>query len=107
MNDPQLALFRLLVALLYNHDATDALNYFAQPSYANAANVPFSNDQWIKQLVKMENNTLAQIQIALSTYSTGLSNLGLKETPPILPNATEAEKGLCGLQRMRSPGGFV
>ena len=65
------------------------------------------DDQWYNDFVALEQNIGTQMQIALSTYAIGFSTLDLGIAPPMPKNQTEADKQLCGLQRMQSPGGFV
>lgn len=103
----QLALYNLLTQLSYRNDASTAFDYIQPFSTNPLFNPPLPKDQWVKTLIKIEMSVLTQLQIGLSTYAIGTSNLGLEIATPMRSNQTEGDKGLCSLQRMRSPGGFV
>lgn len=102
-----MALLRLIVQLLYWNDAEGAMNHLTPASINSGFNAPLPNDQWLRDMIMVEQNIRAQLQIALSTYAVGGSTLDFEATTPLLRNPTEADKKLCGMQLMQSPGGFV
>ncbi|KAJ4289802.1 hypothetical protein N0V90_011133 [Kalmusia sp. IMI 367209] len=106
-NEAQLALLRLLVQLLYWNDAEGAMNHLTPASINSGFNAPLPSDQWLQDMVMLEQNIRAQLQIALSTYAVGGSTLNFKATTPLRRKPAEAERNLCGIQLMKSPGGFV
>ncbi|KAF9741118.1 hypothetical protein PMIN04_006738 [Paraphaeosphaeria minitans] len=106
-NEAQMALLRLIVQLLYWNDAQGAMNHLTPASINSGFNAPLPSDQWLQDMIMLEQNIRAQLQIALSTYAAGGSTLDSKPTTPLRHNATQAEKNLCGIQLMQSPGGFV
>lgn len=100
-------MFNLLQALLRLLDATATLSFFQPAGLALGTNAPLPSDQWVEQFGLLINTVLTQIQIGLSAHATGPSALNLDVSAPMRRNTTTAERSLCGLQRMRSPGGFV
>jgi hypothetical protein len=107
-SDTQKAVFELLVALLHISDAGAIMSSDFTPSgISSKRNAGLPSDQWIKQFALLENSAKAALQIGLSTYAIGPSTLNLEEESPMRVTQPEAIKGLCALQRMQSPGGFV
>ena len=65
------------------------------------------DDQWVKEMIWWESVSWASIQMFLTDLALGMG----KEKDFNLQLPTEkisaTEKQLCGMQRMRSPSGFV
>jgi len=102
-----MALLRLFVQLLYWNNADGAMNHLTPASIISGFNTPLPSNQWLQDMVMLEQNIRAQLQIALSTYAVGGPTLNFKATTPLRRNPAKAEKNLCGIQLMKSPGGFV
>lgn len=84
-----------------------ATDYLTPSKLQDGMNAALPSDQWLQEIVSLEQTLLAQMQVALSSYSVGLSTLDLGSPSPMRRNATEGEKALCSLQRMQSPGQFA
>lgn len=93
--------------LVYINSAETGADHLTPSTLGAGINVQVPDDHRVHDFVALEQNIGTQMQIALSTYAIGASTLDLETTPPMRKNQTEAEKKLCGLQRMQSPGGFV
>ncbi|KAH7112542.1 hypothetical protein B0J11DRAFT_573000 [Dendryphion nanum] len=65
------------------------------------------DDQWVKELAGWEAATWATFQIGVTDYSTGVKNRVQSVEDNVHLNLTVGQKQLCGMQRMRNPGGFV
>ena len=107
MNDAQLALYKLVVSFLFFHNENNVPAQILAPALNPYYNPPLPNDQWVRQITMMQQYLIAIIQVAMSTHAVGPSTLNLIADPLLMPNASEADEKLCGIQKMRSPGGFV
>lgn len=106
-NAIQQALLKLLVRIAYTNSAETGADHLTPSNLDSGLNNRLLEDQWAHDFVLLEQNIGTQMQIALSTYAIGASTLDLVAEPYMRKNQTEAEKQLCRLQRMHSPGGFV
>ena len=63
--------------------------------------------QWITELASWQANTLAALQIMVPDYALGpQGRVGGDDLATVKPS-TDAEKKLCGMQKMRKSGDFV
>ncbi|KAF2736414.1 hypothetical protein EJ04DRAFT_432960 [Polyplosphaeria fusca] len=101
-----------IVALLRN--AEDILNiamperYEAQAKYKNSIGIldELPNDQWITELRIWNAIVWAGFQIMVSDYAIGPTVRDpLSESYTVKP-VNEAERSLCGMQKMRKPGAY-
>jgi len=84
-----------------------AADHLTSSGLVDGLNPKLPDDQWLREFALLENNLQSQMRIALASYSVGLTTLGLRGEPTLRRNQTKADKKLCDLQRMQSPGGFV
>jgi hypothetical protein len=64
------------------------------------------DDQWVKELTRWQREILASLQVTVADYAIGPENRDLLAGHH-LPPYTDAEKQLCGLQKMRKSGDVV
>ncbi|KAF2750154.1 hypothetical protein M011DRAFT_396913, partial [Sporormia fimetaria CBS 119925] len=64
-------------------------------------------DQWVTEVRAWESNIWASLQIAVTDQAIGIKARNNASDPIVREDASPAEKHLCGMQRMRNPGGFV
>lgn len=82
--------------------------YRAAKGLSNAGLITtLPDDQWIKELSNWVSSSWAGIQILVADHAIGPSVRDPDAKLNGLPPANEGEKALCGMQKMRKPGGFV
>lgn len=66
------------------------------------------NDQWVKELERWFSVGLSHLQIGISDYAVGLAvrDPG-KAAEYEMPPKERGQRRLCGMQKMRKPGGFT
>ncbi|KAF2733301.1 hypothetical protein EJ04DRAFT_605754 [Polyplosphaeria fusca] len=64
-------------------------------------------DQWIQELQGWNSIVWAGHQALIADYSIGPTIRDPLSTSYVLPPSNNAEKSLCGMQKMRKPGGFM
>lgn len=100
-----MALVRAMVQTLFWNDAP--VEHLTPASLTSGYNIPLPSDQWLQDMTTMQQMGMANFQVALATHTLDTSTLDLQDITPFLSNATVADKSLCGIQLMQSPGGFV
>ncbi|KAF2018268.1 hypothetical protein BU24DRAFT_390046 [Aaosphaeria arxii CBS 175.79] len=65
------------------------------------------NDQWIREITTWERFIWASLQTFIADYSIGYHHLEPTAKAHMRTNMTDAEKSLCGMQRMKKAGGFM
>jgi hypothetical protein len=65
------------------------------------------SDQWIQELQSWESIVWAAHQVILADYAVGPAMRDPLSESIVLPPKKSIEKKLCGMQKMRKPGGFV
>jgi len=107
-NGVQKAILALLAQARDIRAVYDSNNYQADESrggYPYIESLP--DDQWVRELKRWESAVWAVLQMAIRNYATGLSLSEASEKQIYTLAKTESEKKLCGMQKMRKPGGFV
>lgn len=64
-------------------------------------------DQWIHELQSWESIVWATHQVILADYAIGPAVRDPLSESIVLPPTNSGGKQLCGMQKMRKPGGFV
>jgi hypothetical protein len=81
-----MALLRLMVYLLF---WSDGLNRLTIDSLSAGYNSPLRSDQWLQDMIMLEQNVRAELQVGLSMYATGAPGLDPMVTVPLLSNPKE------------------
>lgn len=108
INSTQYTLLRVLQNAVVQHSYA-ALSALAIDALAvNDVIGSLPNDQWVRELSRWVSIGLSHLQIGISDYAVGLavrdpSTAGEYERPP----REEGQRRLCGMVRMRKPGGFT
>jgi hypothetical protein len=68
---------------------------------------PLPKDNWVQEITYWEQYIWSQIQIALANYAIGPAVQHPQAERYVKTNTTDGQKHLCGMQKMRSPGGLV
>jgi hypothetical protein len=105
----QLAALELLVTSSLMFDSkTVEYHMNAAEEFGNDSTLfDLPDDNWENELLAWEQYVWSQIQVAVADYA-----IGAEVRAPGAENyhkniTTEGERALCGMQKMRSPGGFV
>ncbi|KAF2736926.1 hypothetical protein EJ04DRAFT_488916 [Polyplosphaeria fusca] len=68
---------------------------------------PIPDDQWVNELHRYESIVFAGIQYVTSNYAIGPKSKDPMADSYTRPPATEGQKALCGMQKMKRSGGFA
>ncbi|KAJ4290359.1 hypothetical protein N0V90_010575 [Kalmusia sp. IMI 367209] len=107
LSDLPASAFACQYQIVYYNSAEIGTDHLTAANLVDGYNTKLPDDQWLRDFLSLENNIRTQMQIALAGYATGFRALDMEAEPTMRRNQTEAERKLCGLQRMQSPGGFV
>ncbi|KAF2470133.1 uncharacterized protein BDR25DRAFT_370147 [Lindgomyces ingoldianus] len=105
----QLAALRLLVStnLVYGIFAGLDSGLKSSALSADGFVVSLPDDQWINEVISLEQYVWGSLQTVISGYAVGPQVRDESAEEFVRKNMTNGERGLCGLQRMRKSGGFV
>lgn len=106
-NEVQLAVLQLLLVATKPQILVDTDQYKAQEQLSGGRVVSLPDDQWIKELTSWESSVWATYQITVADYAIGPIVRDPLSKNFTKPPSNQAEKRLCGMQKMRKPGGFV
>jgi hypothetical protein len=67
----------------------------------------FPDDQWVKEIVSLESQVWASLQVAIADYFIGAKARDRFAEKYSRPATDEGEKNLCVMMKMRRSGGFV
>lgn len=103
----QKTILRLISSSAYEFNVGNvALDLLAQSLENPDIERGLPDDQWLRELTRWQKQTLASLQVAMVDYSIGP---GSRDTafPVYLRPASDVEKQLCGMQKMRKNGNVV
>ena len=108
-NEIQLAIVSLLRNAADMYDIARPARYETQAVLSNFEGFveTLPDDQWNKEIHNWESIVWAAYQTLIADYSIGPTVRDPLAMSYVLPPANDAEKALCGMQKMRKPGGFV
>jgi len=108
-SDVQLAVLQLLVASSYFFTLAGSERLRASAQVKRGGYIDsLPNDQWIKEVIGWESAAWAALQVAVGDYFIGAKVRDPKAADSYARQAaTEGEKKLCGMLKMRRSGGFV
>jgi hypothetical protein len=108
-NEKQIAALQLLVKSSLLFDTSDGVEYGLEVTklLGNSYIHSLPDDQWIREIVRWERFIWASMQTTISDYAIGYVTREPSAKDFIIKNATEGEKQLCGVQRMRKSGDFM
>lgn len=81
--------------------------YKAQSLNTEGIIATLPDDQWISELQGWESITWATHQTVIADFAIGPTLRDPLAISYVLPPTNEAERSLCGMQKMRKSGGFT
>ena len=103
----QKTIIRLISSSAYEFNiANVALDLLAESLENPDIERGLPDDQWLRELTRWQKQILASLQVTMIDYSIGP---GSRDTayPAYVRPTTDAEKALCGMQKMRKSGNVV
>jgi hypothetical protein len=65
------------------------------------------DDQWVQEMVSWERNVWSQLRTRVTDYAVGYEVREPLMAAAVNNETTTGQRQLCGMQRMKSPGGFL
>lgn len=104
----QAAAAQAIIAVGANFDLETAARRWKIHTIAERDLIPqIPNDFWVEEIRGWMSNLWAMYQLGLADYAIGPSVRDPGATIFMRNDTNAAEKELCGMQKMRNPGGFV
>ncbi|KAJ8117285.1 hypothetical protein OPT61_g1490 [Boeremia exigua] len=105
-NEMQKTIIRLLATSAYEFNIGLVPEDLLAGSLENPDGRGLPDDQWLRELARWQKQVLASLQVAMIDYSIGP---GVRDTayPFYFEPGSEAEKQLCGMQKMKKSGSVV
>jgi hypothetical protein len=110
-SDLQLAALQLLVTASFFVSSSVASNRVLKVAdlagdYGGTI-LSLPKDQWVQEVVGWERFIWAHLRIFISDYAVGYHIQDPSAEAVMRKNMTQAERSLCGMQKMRKSGGFM
>jgi len=104
----QAAVAQVIISVGANFDLETTGRHWKIKKMAERDFIPkIPDDFWVSEIRGWSSSLWAMYQFALADYAIGPSFRDPGATIFMRNDSTPAEKELCGMQKMRNPGGFV